>query len=88
MDWAFIYLMFVLKIPIIALLAIVWWAVRSQPETAPDSDSGDGGQKVRVRHPRQTPPRRPRRGPHGDPPAPSPPRTRTVMARAKRPDHA
>jgi hypothetical protein len=93
-EWGFIWLMFVLKIPIIALLWLVWWAVHQGPETAaPESENegGDGGAKVhpaRPHHPRRPFPRTPRRGPHGDPPVPSPPRTRAVVARARRPDRA
>jgi hypothetical protein len=86
-DWGFIWLMFILKVPIVALLLIVWWAVRSRPEETQPSDGDDGGTK-RPRHPRRPFPRRPRRGPHGDPAVPSPPRTRSVLARAKRVDPA
>ncbi|HEX2103565.1 MAG TPA: hypothetical protein VHF51_07925 [Solirubrobacteraceae bacterium] len=88
MDWAFIYLMFGLKIPIAALLFIVWWAIRSVPETPDVEADGNGGTKVRPRHPRRPFPRRPRRGPHGDPLPLPPPRTRTVVARAKRAERA
>jgi hypothetical protein len=88
MDWAFIYLMLVLKIPIAALLYIVWWAIRSQPETPEPSVDDNGGSKTRPRHPRRPFPRRPRRGPHGDPLPLPPPRTRAVVARARRVDHA
>jgi hypothetical protein len=86
-DWTFIYLMFVLKLPIAALLWIVWWAIHSGPETSDDGpEGGDGGLKTRPRHPRRPFPRRPRRGPHGDPPCAPPPRTRTVVARARHAD--
>ena len=88
MDWAFVWLMFGLKIPIVALLLIVWWAIRSQPEQVDGSGADDGGTKTRRRHPHRPFPRRPRRGPHGDPLPLPPPRTRTVMARAKRSDRA
>jgi hypothetical protein len=94
MDWAFIYLMLVLKIPIVALLLIVWWAIRSSPETAEDETPADGGGGTKAphrrhpRHPRRPLPRHPRRGPHGDPLPLPPPRTRTVVAQAKRIDHA
>jgi hypothetical protein len=93
-DWAFIYLMFVLKIPIVALLLIVWWAIRSAPETEEDGTPADGGggtkapHRQRPRHPRRPLPRHPRRGPHGDPLPLPPPRTRAVVARAKRIDRA
>jgi hypothetical protein len=77
--------MLVLKIPIVALIFIVWWAIKQSPDDSSRSDdSGGGGVK---RHPHHRPPRpfprRPRRGPHGDP-APLPPaRVRTVRARAR-----
>lgn len=82
MDATFIFLMVVLKLPILALLYLVWWAVRAQPEVESDADD-DGGTKRPV-HPRPTRPRRPRRGPHGDPPLPAPPRSRSVTAKARR----
>ena len=62
---------------------IIWWASRQDSDEPPSSDD-DGGIR---RHPRpHSPrpfPRRPRRGPHGDP-APAPPsRVRSVRARAR-----
>jgi len=87
-DWAFVYLMLVLKIPILALLGIVWWAVRSTPDDAEQHTDDDGGLRRAPRHPRRPLPRSPRRGPHGEPAPPSPARTRTVVARARRADHA
>jgi hypothetical protein len=86
-DWGFLWIMFALKIPLIALLWIVWWAIHAEPEVEQPKSDGDGGTK-RPRHPRQPFPRRPRRGPHGDPALPAPPRTRSVVARAKRGDLA
>ena len=90
MAWGFIWLMFILKIPIFMLFGIVWWAVRQTPEPASD---GDGGSRLPTapqphenpRHPRPPLPRHPRRGPHGpgDAALPSPPRTRAVVARAR-----
>ena len=86
--WGFIWLMLVLKIPVIALLWLVWWAVRQEPEPIADSEDGEGGSgRPRVPHPHdgpRYPQRRPRgpRGPHGDLPAPGPPRVRTP-ARAR-----
>jgi hypothetical protein len=90
MGWTFVYLMPILKIPIVALLWIVWWAIRAAPETEPETTGADdtGGSKTRRRHPREPLPRNPRRGPHGDPLPLPPPRTRTVLARAKRIDRA
>ncbi len=90
MDATFIFLMFVLKLPIALLMYIVWWAVHAVPEPEAGSDD-DGGTKHPARphrHPRPHPrPPRPRRGPHGDPPLPAPPRTRTVVARSRRSVH-
>ena len=92
MGWTFVYLMLILKIPIVALLTIVWWAIRSTPEESePVPSDGGGGTKVpprQPRHPRPVRPRHPRRGPHGDPLPLPPPRTRTVVARARRIDRA
>ncbi|MGI8730305.1 MAG: hypothetical protein ACR2LK_10015 [Solirubrobacteraceae bacterium] len=94
MSATFIFLMVVLKLPIFALLYIVWWAIHSpvEPEAASDDD---GGTKTppepRPRHPRyprhRRPrlPRNPRRGgPHGAPACAPPPRVRTVVARGRR----
>jgi hypothetical protein len=86
-TWGFLWIMLALKIPLVALLWLVWWAVHAEPETEQDSKGGDGGIKHRP-HPRKPFPRRPRRGPHGEPALPAPSRTRSVVARAKRIDHA
>ncbi|MGI8428766.1 MAG: hypothetical protein ACR2OB_05550 [Solirubrobacteraceae bacterium] len=84
MTWGFLWLMLALKIPLIALIYLVWWAIKQEPEQAP-SPEDDGGVKRHQRpHPRKPSPRRPRRGPHGEP-APAPPsRVRTVRARSRR----
>ncbi|MGZ8633818.1 MAG: hypothetical protein ACXWZZ_08165 [Solirubrobacteraceae bacterium] len=87
MTWGFLWLMFALKIPIVGLLWIVWWAVHAEPETEQERGGGDGGTK-QPRHPRRPFPRHPRRGPHGDPALPAPRRTRSVVVRATRTDHA
>jgi hypothetical protein len=79
MTWGFIWLMFVLKIPIAMLLGIVWWAVKSSEDPAED-----GADKIGVvsrPHPPAHPRRRRPRGPHGDATAlPAPPRIRPVTA--------
>ena len=81
MDATFIFMMFVLKIPIIMLLGLVWYSIRATPD--PVDSSGDGG--VRRPHPHRRSPRRdPRhRGPHGGRALPPPPRVRRVHARAR-----
>jgi hypothetical protein len=84
MGWAFLWLMLVLKIPIAALLYIVWWAIKQNDEET-IADSGDGG--VRPPH-RPRLPRHPRRrGPHGAP-ALAPTRTRTPSLLSARARHA
>ena len=84
--WGFLWIMLALKIPLIALIYLVWWAIKQEPESPPPPDGGGGGGVKRHpprRHPRKPFPRHPRRGPHGDP-APMPPaRVRTVRARAR-----
>lgn len=89
MTWGLIWLMFVLKIPIVALLYIVWWAIHQEPETE-DGNDDDGGTKVWPHDDRRPVlPRHPRpRGPHGDPAVPAPPRTRTTVVRSKDPERA
>jgi hypothetical protein len=79
--WAFFYMFVILKIPICALLYIVWKAIRDVPEPA------DGGEEREIRrrhprHPRPTPPRRPRRGGSHAATVPAPPQR--IRARAKR----
>jgi hypothetical protein len=87
MTMDFLWMMLVLKIPLAGLIGIVWWAIKQTPEDeAPPSDD-DGGIKRRPPHPHRPFPRRPRRGPHGDP-APLPPaRVRGVSARARTLEH-
>jgi hypothetical protein len=85
--WTFIWLMVFLKIPIVALFLLVRWAVRQTPEPAGDEDGGTGPRPHphRPHHPRSRPPRPSRRGPHGEPALPSPPRVRTVASRGRLP---
>ena len=83
MTWGFLWLMLALKIPIAALIYLVWWAIKQEPEQPGSSDDGGGGAKRRHTHPRRPFPRHPRRGPHGDPPPLPPARVRTVRARAR-----
>jgi hypothetical protein len=80
MTWGIIWMAVVLKIPIVALLWLVWWAVRAEPEPAGDEAGGDGGGG---HSPRPRTPRPPRRGDHAVPAPQPPPR---VRARARRSD--
>jgi hypothetical protein len=90
-TWTFIWLMVILKIPILALFLIVRWAVRQTPETEPGLDGGIGPLPLPL-HPHRVggggsrPPRAPRRGPHGDP-APAAPRRVRVLASPRRQPH-
>jgi hypothetical protein len=72
--WGFLWVMLALKIPLALLLYIVWYAVHATPEPTP-GDDGEGGVGPRPDAPHRQGPRR--RGPHGDPAIPAPPRTRT-----------
>jgi hypothetical protein len=75
--------MLALKIPLAALIYLVWWAIKQEPEDTSSSDDDGGIKRSNRPHPPPTFPRRPRRGPHGDP-APHPPaRVRTTRARAR-----
>jgi hypothetical protein len=90
MTWTFIWLMVLLKIPIVGLLWLVWWAIHKADEGSIGASDDDGGSKVDPRrqfHPRSPRPPRPRRGPHAGAPPPSPPRTRSVIARAGKVEH-
>jgi hypothetical protein len=83
-TWGFLWLMVFLKIPILMLLGLVWWA--SRPPEVPEDSAGEGGAKDRP-HPPHRPRRRPR-GPHGEPaPLPAPARSRPpAVARTRRPE--
>lgn len=88
MSATLLFLMVGLKLPIAALLYIVWWAIHAEPEpTVPDDDGGTKqphDPRPQRPHPRPALPRAPRRGPHGAPQPHAPPRARTVVARARR----
>jgi hypothetical protein len=73
-------MMVALKIPVAALLWLVWYASK-EPETEEDRADDGGSGFRRDLHPRPRPPRPPRRGPHGEPAPRAPAR---VRARARR----
>ena len=75
MDWpTFVWMFLILKIPVVAALVLVWYAVEEPAPAEGDPGSGGGGSH----HPRVRPPRGPRRGPHAGARAPSPPRVRVA----------
>jgi len=78
----FIFMMLVLKLPLAALLYIVWWAIKSTPEV---EGSDEGGGAKRWPHGPRPPrtPHPPRRGPHAAP-EPQPPRRVRVESRTPR----
>jgi hypothetical protein len=80
--WAVFWLAVVLKIPVLAALWLVWYAVRAEP--LPESGPSDGGGSDR--HPPSRPhhPRPPRRGPHREPAPRSPERVRAAGRRLSR----
>ena len=68
MTWELVWMLVILKIPVIYLCLVVWWAVRSKPAPLEPAllpatleiDPRPGWRFLRG-------PRRPRRGPHGSP---------------------
>jgi len=68
MTWELIWMLLILKIPVVYLCLVIWWAVRAKPEplepallpVAVEIDPRAGWRYVRG-------PRRPHRGPHGTP---------------------
>jgi hypothetical protein len=85
--WTFIWLMVLLKIPIVALFVIVRWAVRQTPDTEGGQDGGIGPrpQPLHPHHPRSKLPRSPRRGPHACPEPTAPARVRALSVRGRLP---
>jgi hypothetical protein len=73
-TWGFVWLMFVLKIPIVMLLCLVWWAIKA--ENDPAADEGDGGIRRDPERPFPRWPKPRQRGPHGASLPPAPPRMR------------
>jgi hypothetical protein len=67
--WELIFMMLVLKIPIVYLCSVVWWAIKAEPE----GDSPGGSDGIEWKPWQHRPGPRPRRGgPHGSRPRPRP----------------
>ncbi len=75
-----LFLFIGLKLPLAALIWLVWWAIHNVDEPA-EPPAGGGG--PRRHHPHPPLPRHPRRGPHGERAPLPPPRVRKVSARAR-----
>jgi hypothetical protein len=68
MVWEFIFMMLILKIPIVYLCLVVWWAVRAEPKPPEPALLPAELPPLEPRppwRPRRSPHRRP--GPHGSP---------------------
>jgi hypothetical protein len=78
-GWMFVWMMFALKVPICALLYLVWWATRP-PEPA-DAEKERLRPRIGPDHPRPRKPGPPRRGPHGEPLPRPPARVRLLRGR-------
>jgi len=81
MEWTMFFMFVALKVPLIALALLVWWAIRQVDD--PAQDTGDDGGARRRPHRLGPLPRTPRRGPHGDPAPLPPPRVRITTVRAR-----
>ena len=79
-----LWLAIALKVPIVALLYLVWWAIKDPPVQT--VEKGDGGSPDRdpSPHPRDRPPHPPRRGPHGPPEPAAPSRVRVARRPTRR----
>jgi hypothetical protein len=74
MVWEAVFLLLILKIPLVYLCCVVWWAIRAEPAppeplepslvTAPLEPGPRHGWRFARRGAR---PKQPRRGPHGSP---------------------
>lgn len=58
------FLLVVLKIPIVGMIYLLWWAAQPKPEPEATEDENHGDDHGR-RRPHPQFPRGPRRGPHG-----------------------
>ena len=72
----FVWMMVILKIPIAALLWLVWWAVREPKPREPEPVLDVDRPLHRPDPPRPRRPRPPRRGPHAEPAPGAPSRVR------------
>jgi hypothetical protein len=69
MTWELIWMLVILKIPVVYLCLVVWWAIRSEPKPVePVAVKVTAGPEPRPGwQPSRGTPRRPDRGPHGMP---------------------
>jgi hypothetical protein len=79
-----IWLAVALKVPIVALLYLVWWAIKEPPAEWQEDSGGGAPDRDPGPHPRGRPPHPPRRGRHGAPEPVSPTRVRAARRPARR----
>ena len=86
--WELIFLMFLMKIPIVYLCAVIWWAVKAEPR--PEEGAAlladaepDPPPRFSSRFRART--RGPRNGPHGSPVRRPHPRVATTHAEVPKP---
>ncbi|SEH10653.1 hypothetical protein SAMN02745716_0501 [Thermoleophilum album] len=88
MDWGFLWLAFFVKLPMLSLLAVVWWALRKSPPVAHAGDDPEGGIRPRAdERPRRPGPWPARRGPHGGNAVTVPARRSSLRASPRRRPH-
>jgi hypothetical protein len=81
--WEIVFMLVILKIPIVYLCAVIWWAIRAEP--FPDEGTpGSGDNEPLEPRPWWRPPRRRRSlGPHGMPPRSGRTPARPTFARGR-----
>jgi hypothetical protein len=84
-DWPIIFLLVVLKIPVLYLCAVVWWAIKAKPEPPPGDERTRSWTEPRPPWTRRPHGLRPLRGgPHGSPSRLYPRPGHAAAARAER----
>ena len=81
--WEIVFMMVILKIPIVYLCAVVWWAIKAEPLPADGADPAGGDEPFGPRPWWQPPRRRRRPGPHGMPTRTARSKERSAFARGK-----
>ena len=82
--WGIVWLALIIKIPLFALLYLVWWAIKDPPVVEAVDGGGGSPDRDPGPHPPGRPPHPPRRGPHGPPEPVSPARVRVAKGRTRR----
>jgi hypothetical protein len=62
--WEIVFMLLILKIPLVYVCWVVWWAIKAEPEIGSEGESFESPWKP-WQHPSGSRP--PRRGPHGAP---------------------